>query len=230
VRALLLDFDGTMLETESSSYGAWRELLGEHGYDLTPSTWSSAVGTINGVDPVALLEEHLGETVDGVALRSRQARRHREMLAEEALRPGVERLVGEARARGLHTAIVTSASERWVREHLRRLGLDADWELIVAANGDPERAKPAPLLYREALDELGVEAAEALAIEDSPHGVAAAKAAGIACVAFPNPITEPMDLSAADAIVADLDAVDLDGLLAAAGRAADARAARTTGP
>jgi HAD superfamily hydrolase (TIGR01509 family) len=218
LRALLLDFDGTMLETESSSYGSWRELLSEHGYDLTPETWSGAVGTINGVDPVALLEDHLGEPVEAAALRKRQARRHREMLAEETLRPGVERLVADARERGLHTAIVTSASERWVREHLHRLGLDEDWELIVAANGDPARAKPAPLLYHEALEKLGVAPEEAIALEDSPHGVAAAKAAGITCIAFPNAITEPMDLSEADAVAADLDGLGLDGLLALVGR------------
>ena len=222
VRALLLDFDGTMLETESSSYGSWRELLAEHGYELTAGTWSSAVGTLNGVDPVALLETHLGTGVDRSALERRQAARHRELLAEEALRPGVQEIVDEARARGVHTAIVTSASRRWVTEHLRRLELDADWEHIVAADGDPARAKPSPLLYREALDLLGVDAAEGVALEDSPNGVRAAKAAGLTCIAFPNPITETMDLGAADAILADLDGLGLEGLLARVGRFAPA--------
>jgi putative hydrolase of the HAD superfamily len=218
VRALLFDFDGTMLETESSSYGAWRELLGEHGYELTPDTWSAAVGTIGAVDPVGLLEAHLGETVDARALRTRQAERHREMLLEEVLRPGVHEVAEEARRRGLHTAIVTSASERWVREHLGRLGLEDDWELIVAANGDPQRAKPNPLLYEEALDQLGVAPEEALAIEDSPPGVAAAKAAGITTIAFPNEITAPMDLTQADVIVEDLDGLGVDELLELVGR------------
>jgi HAD superfamily hydrolase (TIGR01509 family) len=218
VRALLLDFDGTMLETESSSYGSWRELLAEHDYELTHDTWSAAVGTLDGVDPVALLETHLGAPVDRGALEDRQSALHREMLTEEVLRPGIQRIVDDARARGLHTAIVTSASERWVREHLRRLGVDADWEHIVAADGDPGRAKPAPLLYEEALALLGVEPAEAVAIEDSPNGVTAAKAAGLATVAFPNPITERMDLGHADAVVADLDDLGLDGLLRRIGR------------
>jgi HAD superfamily hydrolase (TIGR01509 family) len=220
VRALLLDFDGTMLETESSSYGSWRELLSEHGYDLTPQTWSGAVGTVDGVDPVALLEEHLGKPVDRGALARRQAARHREMLAQERLRPGIERIVDDARARDVQMAIVTSAGRRWVGEHLARLGVDADWEHIVAADGDPARAKPAPLLYHEALALLGVTADEAIAIEDSPHGVRAAKAAGLTCVAFTNPITETMDLDAADAVVADLDGLGLDGLLALVSRTA----------
>jgi HAD superfamily hydrolase (TIGR01509 family) len=220
VRALLLDFDGTMLETESSSYGSWRELLSEHGYDLTPQTWSGAVGTVDGVDPVALLEEHLGKPVDRGALARRQAARHREMLTEERLRPGIERIVDDARARDVQMAIVTSAGRCWVGEHLARLGVDADWEHIVAADGDPARAKPAPLLYQEALALLDVTAEEAIAIEDSPHGVRAAKAAGLTCVAFTNPITETMDLDAADAVVADLDGLGLDGLLGLVSRTA----------
>jgi HAD superfamily hydrolase (TIGR01509 family) len=218
VRALLLDFDGTMLETESSSYGSWRELLAEHDYELTHDTWQAAVGTIDGVDPVALLEDHLGTEVDRERLERRQASLHRELLTEEVLRPGIQRIVDDARGAGVATAIVTSASERWVRMHLRRLGVDEAWEHIVAADGDPQRAKPAPLLYEEALELLGVTAAEGVAIEDSPHGVAAAKAAGLAAIAFPNPITERMDLGHADVVVTDLEGLGLDGLLAKIGR------------
>lgn len=218
VRALLLDFDGTMLETESSSYGSWRELLAEHDYELTHATWAAAVGTLGGLDPVALLEEHLGEPVDRDALEERQSALHRELLVEEVLRPGIQRLVDDARAYGLRRAIVTSASERWVREHLRRLRLDAEWEHVVAADGDPSRAKPAPLLYEEALGLLEVGRDEAVAIEDSPNGVTAAKAAGLTAIAFPNPITERMDLGHADAVVTDLDGVGLAELLARLGR------------
>jgi putative hydrolase of the HAD superfamily len=178
------------------------------------------VGTINGVDPVALLERHLGTPVDGAALKDRQSALHREMLTEEVLRPGIQRIVDDARARGVQTAIVTSASERWVREHLRRLELERDWEHIVAADGDPQRAKPAPLLYQEALADLGIAAEEGVAIEDSPNGVTAAKAAGLVAIAFPNPITERMDLDHADAVVTDLEGLGLDGLLAKVGRTA----------
>ena len=220
VRALLLDFDGTMLETESSSYGSWRELLAEHGYELTPETWSAAVGTIGGVDPIALLEEHLGTSVDREALEQRARARHMETLSEEELRPGIQQLVDDAHERGIATAIVTSASRWWVVSHLRRLGLEDEWDLIVSADKDPERAKPAPVLYLEAAEELGVEPAEAVAIEDSPNGVKAARRAGMQVVAFPNPVTSAMDLTEADAIVEDLDGLGLDGLLERIGRRA----------
>jgi HAD superfamily hydrolase (TIGR01509 family) len=220
VRALLLDFDGTMLETESSSYGSWRELLAEHGCELTPETWSAAVGTIGGIDPLALLEAHVGTPVDRAALEARARARHVELLEDERLRPGVEQVVDEARARGLHVAVVTSASERWVRGHLRRLGVHGDLEHVVAADGDPSRAKPSPLLYREAMSLLRVAPAAAVAVEDSPNGVQAARAAGLQVIAFPNPITEAMDLGAADVVIGDLDGLGLDRLLALLGRRA----------
>jgi HAD superfamily hydrolase (TIGR01509 family) len=205
-----------MLETEGPSYESWRELLAEHGHEFALDTWSATVGTFDVVDPIAILERHLGRPVDGDALRRRRMQRKLELIAGQALRPGVERLVAQARGRGLRTAIVTSASRAWVDEHLRRVGLDAGWDCVVGAEGDRSRAKPAPTVYLEALERLGLAAHEAVAVEDSPNGIRAAKRAGLTCIAFPNPITRRLDLSEADAIVEDLDTVTLDDLLAAA--------------
>lgn len=215
-RALLFDFDGTIVETEGPSLRSWQELFAEHGLELTLDAWSATVGTLNGVDPVAMLEDGLGRRLDGEELRRRRMRRKRELVAQEALRPGVERLVAEARAAGTRLAIVTSASRDWAQEHLARLGLDEGWEAIVAADGDVARAKPAPTVYLEALAALEVTAAEALAVEDSPNGIRAAKAAGVACVAVPNPITRRLDLGEADGVLETLDGVGLRELVAAA--------------
>lgn len=221
LRALLLDFDGTMLETEGPSYESWRELLAEHGVPFALDAWASTVGTFNRVDPVRVLEQSLGRSLDGDALRRRRIARKLELVAAEALRPGIEELVLDARGRGVRTAIVTSASRAWALEHLERFGLHRGWDCIVAADGDPARAKPAPTVYLEALDALAIGPREAIAVEDSPNGVSAAKAAGIDVVAFPNPITRQLDLGAADAVVTSLDGMSLDDLLAALGRQED---------
>jgi|1186.fasta_scaffold09547_3 HAD superfamily hydrolase (TIGR01509 family) len=214
--ALLFDFDGTILETEGPSYRSWQELFDEHGLELTLDAWSVTVGGLNLVDPVAMLEEALGRRVDGDGLRRKRMRRKLELVAEEALRPGVEQLIAEARSHGVRLGIVTSATGEWVREHLARLNIGEGWDLIVAADGDPARAKPAPVVYLEALEALDLEAHAALAIEDSPNGVRAAKAAGIPCVAVPNPITRRLDLSDADVVLDTLDGVGLRDISAAA--------------
>jgi beta-phosphoglucomutase-like phosphatase (HAD superfamily) len=83
----------------------------------------------------------------------------------------------------------------------------------VAADGDAARAKPRPTLYLEALDRLGVTAGEAIAFEDSPNGITAAKAAGLYCIAVPNPTTASLDVTHADLVLRSLEEVPLGDLL-----------------
>src|SRR5581483_4526851 len=80
-----------------------------------------------------------------------------------------------------------------------RLDEAAGWDAICTADRDPARAKPAPVLYLEALEQLDVTADQAVAFEDSPNGVLAAKAAGIFCVAVPNEVTRDLGLDDAGA-------------------------------
>jgi HAD superfamily hydrolase (TIGR01509 family) len=213
IRALLFDFDGLLVDSETPAYAAWQEAYREHGRELALESWAQAIGTIDGFDPVADLEESLGRTLDRTAVEA--AVRTRELAAAQAqpLRPGVVEYLARARELDLHVAIVSSASHRWITEHLERLETADGWACIVAANHDVNRAKPLPVLYLEALETLGVGAAEAIAFEDSPNGVSAAKAAGIFCVAVPNSVTAQLDLSHADLRVESLEAVQLDELL-----------------
>ena len=97
--------------------------------------------------------------------------------------------------------------------HLRRLEQAVGWDAIVTADSDVERAKPRPTLYLEALGALGLEAAEAIALEDSPNGVRAAKAAGIVCVAVPNSVTAAYGLDEADLVLESLADLPLVRLL-----------------
>src|SRR5262249_50585863 len=88
---------------------------------------------------------------------------------------------------------------------------------VVGADGDTSRCKPSPALYEEALELLGVEAHEAIAIEDSPNGIAAARAAGVFCVGFPNDVTSALDLSGADLVLESLEEVPLADLVVRVG-------------
>src|SRR5207237_10674573 len=110
-----------------------------------------------------------------------------------------------ARTLGVRVGIVSSSSRSWIDRNLRRLGLVDPWAAVVCADGDKARCKPSPALYREALEMLGIEAAEVLAFEDSPNGRAAARGVGIFCVAFPNDVTGDLDLSHADLLLESLE-------------------------
>jgi HAD superfamily hydrolase (TIGR01509 family) len=192
IRALLLDFDGLLYDTESSAYGAWEQLYAEHGVHLSLRTWvGEVIGRPPGAtsfDPLTELERLTGERFDRDAVLAERDARRRAMLPHQ-LMPGADALLAGARDAGIETAIVTSNSLVNVRGHLARAGSTHRFDAIVCADGDPVRGKPAPTLYLEALERLGRDAAEAIALEDSPNGVAAALRAGLYCIAVPSEIT-----------------------------------------
>jgi HAD superfamily hydrolase (TIGR01509 family) len=200
VRALLFDFDGLILDTELASRAGWELLYRDHGLELPPDLWATVVGTTHApFDPMAHLEELVGEPLDREALNERRYTHEIALIEAEELRPGITEYFTVARERGLKRAIVSSSPRSWVDMHLERLEEAVGWDAICTADRDPARAKPAPTLYLEALDLLAVTAAEAVAFEDSPNGVLAAKAAGIFCVAVPNEVTRDLGLEEAGA-------------------------------
>jgi HAD superfamily hydrolase (TIGR01509 family) len=215
IRGLLFDFDGLLIDTETPSRLAYEELYRDHGHELPLDKWATLVGTIGAeFDPDAHLEELVGRPLDRERMARRLREREHELCDLEDLRPGIEDYLAEAERRGLKTAIVSSSTREWIERHLLRLDRVNNWDAIVAADGDVGRAKPQPTLYLEALDALGVPPAEAIAFEDSLNGIRAAQAAGLFCVAVPNPITETFALDEADLLLPSLEDVTLDQLLA----------------
>ncbi|HEX2505790.1 MAG TPA: HAD-IA family hydrolase [Gaiellaceae bacterium] len=215
VRGLLFDFDGLLVDTEGPAFRSWQEIYVEHGVELALEEWVANVGTIGSpFDPVARLESLTGREVDRRIVVDRRLARELELSALEELRDGVAEYLEAAEELGLPAAIVSSASERWVRSHIGRLSIEHVWATVVCADGDAGRAKPAPTLYLEALDLLEISAAEAVTFEDSLNGVRAAKAAGIYTVAVPNPVTAGLALHEADLVVESLAHLPLRELLA----------------
>jgi beta-phosphoglucomutase-like phosphatase (HAD superfamily) len=211
IRALFFDFDGTLWDSESAVFDAYRRLYATHGEDLPADEWALGVGTLGGFDPVADLEARLGR-----ALKRTKGEGWEGVvgsLEDIGLRPGVHTYIEEAVARGLALGIVSSNERDWVLEHLSRLGVADVWSVVLTADGDELRAKPSPALYLEALRTVGAAPDEAVAVEDSPHGIAAAKSAGIFCLAVPNEVTVNLDLSAADVTVGSLEDLPLERLL-----------------
>jgi beta-phosphoglucomutase-like phosphatase (HAD superfamily) len=214
IRGLLFDFDGLLVDTETPSRLVWEELYSEHGHELPRDQWATLVGTIGApFDPLGHLEELVGRSLDRDALHARRRAREFELIDLEELRPGVERYFADAERLALRTAVVSSSDDDWIERHLGRLGHLEGLDAIVAANGDTARAKPRPDLYLDALVRLELEPSEAIAFEDSPNGVTAAKAAGLICVAVPNPITATLALDHADLVLESLADLPLPELI-----------------
>jgi HAD superfamily hydrolase (TIGR01509 family) len=200
IRAFLFDFDGLILDTELASRAGWELLYREHGHELPTDLWATVVGTTHApFDPMAHLEELVGEPLEREALNDRRYAHEIALIEAEELRPGIAEYLAAARRNGLKRAIVSSSPRGWVDMHLERLEEAVGWDAICTADRNPARAKPAPTLYLEALEALGVAANEAVAFEDSPNGVLAAKAAGVFCVAVPNEVTRDLGLEDAGA-------------------------------
>jgi HAD superfamily hydrolase (TIGR01509 family) len=198
IRAVVFDFDGLVLDTEVPVYASWCAAFEAHGAPPpTIEEWSVEIGTSGSIDMHAWLIDRADRPVDlDVMNEARRAHRD-ELLAREIARPGVLAWLDQADATGLALAIASSSPADWVDEHLGRLRLRERFAFVVTAGGKL-RAKPAPDTYLDACARLGVAPRQALAVEDSPNGIAAAKAAGLHCVAVPNDITQLLDLSAAD--------------------------------
>ena len=213
IKALLFDFDGTLVDTESVDLRMWCEVFEAHGVSVPADRFALRIGTLTGPDELDELDALLDGPCDRDAIRTTRHRREHELLELEPLRPGVHGYLEQARALGLSAGIVSSSSRSWIDRNLRRLGLLDGWTTVVCADGDKNRCKPSAALYLEALKALGVEAGEAIAIEDSPNGIIAARAAGIFCIAFPNDVTRGLDLSQADLLLESLDDMPLGELL-----------------
>jgi HAD superfamily hydrolase (TIGR01509 family) len=200
VRAFLFDFDGLIIDTELASRAGWEHLYREYGHELPTDLWATLVGTTHAPwSPMDHLEELVGEPLDRDALNELRRAHELALIEVEELRPGIADYLAAAQRHALRRAIVSSSTRPWVDMHLERLEEAVGWDAICTADGDPARAKPAPVLYLEALRLLEVDANEAVAFEDSPNGVLAAKAADVFCVAIPNEVTRDLGLEEAGA-------------------------------
>ncbi len=208
----MFDFDGLILDTEEPVYRSWLEVYQAHGEELPFERWVQIVGsTTTGFHPQYHLEERLGRPLPKEVLDRRVGRRT-EMILAQAVLPGVVQHLDAARERGLKLGVASSSTREWVAGHLARLGILERFECL-RCRDDVANAKPEPDLYLAVLECLGVDASEAIAIEDSPNGVAAAKRAGMRCVAIPNSITARLDLSEADITLTSLAELTLGQLL-----------------
>jgi HAD superfamily hydrolase (TIGR01509 family) len=214
IRALIFDFDGLILDTETSCFGAWQALFAEHGQVYALEDYLLIVGTTNATrDPMLLLGERSGRTHDRDELRARLSALERARNGTLAPLPGVVAMLDQARALGLKLAVASSSSRGWVEGHLRTQGLFDRFDAVVNRS-ETLRPKPEPDIYLEALRQLDVRAYEALALEDSYNGSLAAKRAGLRCLAVPNNITRTQDFAHVDLRRDTLAGLDLAALLA----------------
>jgi len=186
LKALVFDFDGTILDTETLEFRRWEALYTQHGRTLALSDWQRGVGTWGAFDPWLGLPDEVQARREAV-----YAELHGQIHADISLsdlRPGVREVLFGAQAAGLQLALCTSSSHDWVDPWLAQHGLEGLFE-VMATRDDVARVKPDPELYLLACSRLGLPPAECLALEDSLNGATAAAAAGLRVLVVPNEVT-----------------------------------------
>ena len=215
IKAIVFDFDGLILDTETFDYKAWQAIYRDHGVDLPLSTWLPLVGdATQNFDIDLRIAELTGKPVDRAELRKRHRAIFLEMLEGVAPMPGVEDYLCAAKRLGIRVGIASGSRRSWVLDRLDQIGLVDHFETIVCRD-DVGSAKPDPASYLAAVKNLGTTVDQAFALEDSLTGVAAAKSAGLFCVAVPGPMTKNLSFHNADMRLESLVDMPLTELLAA---------------
>jgi len=216
ITALVFDFDGLILDTEGPIFQSWRELLQRYGYKMTLDDWQICIGSAEGTASFFNnLADKLDQPLDLEAEGPKRLQRELDLIARSPVLPGVKEYIQRATDLDLKLAIASSSPCKWVLGHLAERGLREHFECVLGAD-DVGVTKPDPTLYITALECLGVNADQAIAFEDSPNGVLAAKRAGLFCVAVPNPLTSQLQIKDADLQLGSLADLTLDELLAKA--------------
>ena len=216
--ALIFDFDGTILDTETPEFEEWRAAFRARGHDLGLDVWQHSLGTVGAYDPCAHLAELGGADFDRDALRQEVVARQVTRCESQPLLPGVVDRLREGRAAGLATAVASSSPSRWVERWLARHAIRDLFDEVCTAD-DVEQVKPAPDLFLLAARRLAVPPGDCVVFEDSPNGLRAARAAGMPCVAIPNPLTRHLPLGDAHRLLHSLAECSLPEILARLGRA-----------
>jgi HAD superfamily hydrolase (TIGR01509 family) len=211
VPALLFGSISTLADTSELQRESFNAAFQEHGLDWSwgRDEYRKMLEGNGGAARIEQFAAERGETVDAAAVHSTKSRIFQQRLSEGGIKPrdGVVETLAGLREHGTKAGLVTTTSPENVAALLGALSptvSSADFSVIVDS-GSVRESKPDAAAYRYALEQLGEQASDCLAIEDNVGGVGSAKAAGLTCIAFPNVNTKSHDFTSADATVIDLE-------------------------
>ena len=216
IKALIFDFDGLILDTETPEYQVWQSIYREHGFEFPGEEWGKIIGgyglgDFDAAEHLSLLSQG---RLDSVFLRGRHVSESAALTLLQPVLPGVIDIIREAKRLGLKLAIASSSPHSWVDTHAKRLDIFDYFDKVICADDVPaSRTKPNPDLFLLALRQLQVRNDEAIVFEDSPNGVRAAHSAGIFVVAIPNPVTSLLSIENANLTLTSLADLSLPELL-----------------
>jgi len=201
--AVIFDFDGVVLDSETPEFESHRRIYERHGVALSIDEWCGQIGIYTEGGERRWFTDLCGRCTTTLTEEEYEAEKRRvfNALVSPAPMRGIRALLEALQRAGVPTAIASTSPARWVVPAAERIGVAPLFRAVVSGD-DVARRKPAPDVYLEAARRLNADPARAVAIEDSAPGIAAARAAGLRTVVVPHWLTERHDLTAADLRVA----------------------------
>ncbi len=201
--AVIFDFDGTIIDTESAQYSSVDEEFQRHGVSYSLELFKSGIGSANHRHWTDVLQELVGPLDNLDEIQARRLKENYRRVEQTNLRDGVLDVIEMTEQAGLGLSVASSSPSSWVEHHLNARGLRKRFS-NVSTRDFVENGKPWPDVFLHAAEQLQVDPADCVVIEDSLNGVLAAKAAGMTCVVVPNAITADADFSKADLVLDSL--------------------------
>jgi len=209
IRALIFDFDGLIVDTETPLIDAYAAVHAKHGIPFDRPVFLRSVGHADYTfDPW----QGFAREADRPTLEVERRTTKDAAMLHQPILPGVVRLLDDAAIHGLKVGIASNSTHSWVEPHLIRLGIFDRFNFI-ACREDVPSPKPEPDLYKLVLNRFGLRGYEAIAFEDSHTGSLAARRAHLHTVAAPGPSTAHHDFTHVDLQVTTLADVHLDNLI-----------------
>lgn len=208
LKAIIFDMDGVIIDSEPQHARAALHVFERYGAPADYAYCSSYIGS----STKKLCEDAIkrfGLEVSTEQLLEEMNAEKKAVRKEEGYQvlPGITELIKDLYRQGLRLAIASSSSTVEIEHVVKTLGIKKYFTKLISSTC-VEHPKPAPDSFLLALKELGVNAKEAVVVEDSCYGSKAAKAAGIVCIGFVNPNSGNQDLSAADVLVESFEVID----------------------
>lgn len=206
--AIIFDMDGLLIDSEPIWRDAQVEVFGALGVPLTHADCAKTIGLRIDALVRQWYQEHPWTSLSVEEAEEKLVNRVIELVLTQGIpKPGALELVRFFEQKGLPLAVASSSYSRIIRAAIERLGIGSSLRLFHSAEVEPH-GKPHPAVYLSTAVRLGVEPSHCLAFEDSPAGVAAAKAAGMTCVCVPDEVVDRSNVTQADLILESLTEFD----------------------
>lgn len=188
-QAIILDFDGLMVDTEWAIYTSWQRVYAGEGHELPLTLFNQCLGSgYEHWDPAKYLESLTGKSYNWEEITLKRQQELEEELTAAGLLAGIKDLIFQCQTNNIPLGVASSSSRRWVQGWLEQLGIYSFFSAVVCrTDGFP--VKPAPDLFLETARQLNTSPQHCLVFEDSLNGVTAAHNAGMRCIAIPNRVT-----------------------------------------